>query len=181
MSVTITYFVHGTTTDNEQGLATGWNQGELSDLGKQQSKDLGKTVKNEKFDVVFCSDLKRAIDSATLSFQEQYEIIPDKRLREINYGDWNGTTGNNFKSDLMKYLNNSFPNGESYQDVALRIEDFLSFLKNNYNDKHVAIVAHHAPQLALDILLKGKTWQQAINEDWRNTKSWQPGWNYILK
>ena len=42
MSVKITYFVHGTTTDNEQDLATGWAPGELSELGKEQAKDLGE-------------------------------------------------------------------------------------------------------------------------------------------
>lgn len=181
MSVKITYFVHGTTTDNEQGLATGWNQGELSELGQQQSRELGEIVKDKKFDIVFSSDLKRAVDSAELAFQDKYGIIFDERLREINYGDWNGTPGKNFKSDLTKYLDDPFPGGESYSDVIKRIENFLDFLKSRYNGKHVAIVSHHAPQLALDILLNGKTWQQAIDEDWRNTKSWQPGWEYTLK
>jgi hypothetical protein len=33
----------------------------------------------------------------------------------------------------------------------------------------------------LDVLIKGKTWKQAIDEDWRKRKAWQPGWEYILK
>jgi len=33
MAAKITYFVHGTTTDNEQDLATGWLPGELSGCG----------------------------------------------------------------------------------------------------------------------------------------------------
>jgi len=28
--------------------------------------------------------------------------------------------------------------------------------------------------------LKNKTWEQAFAEDWRKTKSWQPGWEYTL-
>jgi len=44
MSVDITYFVHGTTTDNEQELATGWLPGELSETGRRQAKDLGDMV-----------------------------------------------------------------------------------------------------------------------------------------
>ncbi len=40
----ITYFVHGTTIDNETGLATGWAGGELSELGVKQAKDLGGLV-----------------------------------------------------------------------------------------------------------------------------------------
>ena len=58
--------------------------------------------------------------------------------------------------------------------------DFLSFLKQNYDGKHIAIVAHEGPQLALDVLLGGKTWPQAISENWRNTKAWKPGWDYSL-
>ncbi|OGN08568.1 MAG: hypothetical protein A2750_02080 [Candidatus Yanofskybacteria bacterium RIFCSPHIGHO2_01_FULL_45_42] len=74
-----------------------------------------------------------------------------------------------------------FPEGESYEDVKARIADFLKFLKQNYDGKSVAIVAHKAPQLALDVLLKGKTWEEAFAEDWRKTHSWQPGWEYILE
>jgi quercetin dioxygenase-like cupin family protein len=38
MSVKITYFVHGTTTDNEADLATGWLPGKLSEIGRQQAR-----------------------------------------------------------------------------------------------------------------------------------------------
>jgi len=42
-------------------------------------------------------------------------------------------------------------------------------------------VSHQAPNLALNVLLKEKTWEQAIAEDWRHTKEWQPGWEYEVK
>ncbi len=32
MSVQITYFVHGTTKDNEDGISSGWSDVELSEL-----------------------------------------------------------------------------------------------------------------------------------------------------
>ena len=178
MSVHITYFVHGTTTDNEEGRATGWLPGELSEKGIQQAKELGKLVADITFDAVFCSDLKRAVDSAELGFGDKYKIIQDERLRECNYGDLNG--GEDFKERLKEYIEKPFPNGESYKDAERRISDFLAFLKTNYGGQHIAIVAHQAPQLALDVLLKGKTWEQAIDEDWRNTKAWQPGWEYVV-
>jgi len=65
--------------------------------------------------------------------------------------------------------------------VQERMANFLEFLKQNYNGKSVAIVAHQAPQLALDVLLKGKTWGQAFVEDWRNNRAWQPEWDYLLE
>lgn len=176
--VKITYFVHGTTTDNEEEKATGWNQGKLSKLGIEQTKELGKLVGDKSFDVVFCSDLNRAVDSANLGFKDKYEIIQDKRLRECNYGDWNGK-----KKDweIIDYVEERYPNGENYKDVEKRIVEFLNYLSENFNGKHIAIVAHQAPQLALDVLLKGKTWKEAIKEDWREKKAWQPGWEYELK
>lgn len=181
MTVKITYFVHGTTTDNEQDLATGWAPGELSELGIKQSKELPKQIGKKEFDVIFCSDLKRAVDSAEISFKDKYKIIQDKRLRECNYGDFTRKPAKEFKDNMLYYVKNNFPNGESYRDVEKRIEDFLKFLKQNYSGKHIAIVAHQAPQLALDVLLKGKSWEQAIDEDWRKKKAWKPGWEYILE
>ena len=131
--------------------------------------------------MVFCSDLKRAHESAKLTWESIYQIIPDSRLRECNYGDYNAKSSEMVEPMQEKMITERFPNGESYEDVKTRIADFLEFLKKNYDDKHVAIVAHKAPQLALDVLLKGKTWEQAFAEDWRKTHAWQPGWEYILK
>ncbi|MCK9580542.1 MAG: histidine phosphatase family protein [Methanoregula sp.] len=181
MSIKITYFVHGTTTDNEHDLATGWAPGVLSELGKQQAKDLGQLVADKKFDVVFCSDLQRSIDSAELGFGDKYKIIHDKRLREANYGNHTQKEAKVFKNNMNDFIDTPFPDGESYKDVEKRIGEFCEYLKTNYNGKHIAIVAHQAPQLALDIILRGKTWKQAIEEDWRHTKSWQPGWEYEIK
>jgi broad specificity phosphatase PhoE len=180
--IKMTYFVHGTTTDNEQHISSGWKDVELSDLGIKQSVNLKDKTKDQKFDVVFCSDLRRANNSAKLAWDGMYTIIPDARLRECNYGKLNGASSTIVEPmQEEECITNRFPEGESYEDVKARIADFLEFLKTNYDGKSVAIVAHKAPQLSLDVLLKGKTWKQALAEDWRKTKAWQPGWKYELK
>lgn len=178
MAVEITYFVHSTTTDNEQDLATGWLPGELSIAGQEQAKRLGELVADIRFDAVFCSDLQRAIDSAELGFGNAYEIIQDERLRECDYGDLNGTPASRFKERLEDFVDTPFPNGESYKDVEQRLARYVDFLRKNYSGKNIAIIAHQGPQLALEVLLGGRTWQQAIQEDWRKKKAWQPGWKY---
>lgn len=53
MSIKITYFVHGTTTDNEREISSGWSDVELSELGIKQSIDLRDQTKDKAFDVVF--------------------------------------------------------------------------------------------------------------------------------
>lgn len=182
MAVKITYFVHGTTTDNEKEISSGWKDVELSELGVKQSVDLKEQAKDKKFDVVFCSDLQRAHNSAKLAWDGMYPIIPDARLQECNYGKLNGASSAIVEPMQEKEcIANRFPEGESYEDVKARIADFLEFLKKDYDGKNVAIVAHKAPQLSLDVLLKGKTWKQALAEDWRKTKARKPGWEYELK
>lgn len=47
--VKITYFAHGTTTDNHAGIATGWLPGKLSELGVEQTKKLLKQVEDKSF------------------------------------------------------------------------------------------------------------------------------------
>ena len=180
MVIKITYFVHGTTTDNEKDISSGWYDVELSELGIKQSIELKNQIKDKKFDVVFCSDLKRAVESAKLTFGKKTPIVIDKRLRECNYGKFNAKPSKIVEPMQEEAITQRFPDGESYEDVKNRIENFLKFLKRSYNNKSVAIVAHKAPQLALDVLLNKKTWEQAFAEDWRKRKAWKPGWDYIL-
>ena len=180
MAVKITYFVHGTTTDNETGISSGWKDVGLSELGMRQSLELREKIKDKKFAAVFSSDLKRAVDSAKTVFDNFPLVISDTRLRECNYGKYNGGPSSIVEPLYEKHTTEKFPEGESLQDVEVRMSNFLKFLKANYHGKSVAIVSHKAPQLALDVLLKNKTWQQAFVEDWRKTKSWRPGWEYVL-
>ncbi|OGH73019.1 MAG: hypothetical protein A2921_00695 [Candidatus Magasanikbacteria bacterium RIFCSPLOWO2_01_FULL_43_20b] len=230
MGVKITYFVHGTTTDNEREISSGWGDAELSELGVRQAIELvnylkptcldavrgaseacdqavrGSTAREQtseatkkcakhggfNFDVVFCSDLKRAAHSAELAFEGVAMIIEDARLRECNYGTFNGKSSLIVEPMCETKISKQFPEGESYEDVKRRMADFLEFLNKNYDGKHVAIVSHKAPQLALDVLLKNKEWKQAFACDWRKTKrparhanvvvagGWKPGWEYTL-
>jgi len=179
MSVKITYFVHGTTTDNKAHLSTGWTPGELTELGIEQSKALKDQVDLNQFDLVISSDLKRAIDSANYAFEDKKEILHDARIRECNYGDLNQKPAEQVKYE--NHIEEPFPNGESLKDVEARIKDFCNYLLENFDGKHIALMAHKAPQFAFQVLTQGKTWEQAIEEDWRKTKSWQPGWEYIVK
>jgi broad specificity phosphatase PhoE len=181
MYTKITYFVHGTTIDNERAISSGWYDVDLSERGIQQAKELGELTKDKHFDVVYCSDLKRAFDSASLAWGNKYKIIIDKRLRECNYGDYNGHSADLVESLQERALTEPFPNGESYSMVKERLASFLEDVNRDYRDRHVAIIAHKAPQLAMDVLLKNLTWEQAFAEDWRKKKLWQPGWDYQMR
>ena len=125
MAVKITYFVHGTSTDNEKRLASGWHDAGLAESGIRQATELKDKIKSREFDVVFCSDLRRAIDSAKLIFEGTVPIIPDERLRECNYGKYNAQSSEIIEPMQGKYITERFPEGESYEDVKDRISVFL--------------------------------------------------------
>lgn len=178
MAVKIIYFVHGTTTDNLEHKSTGWIPGELSEKGIEQSIVLKNQINMDEIDLVISSDLKRAIDSANYTFEGIKEILHDERIRECNYGDLNGQD-----TTLVKYeehITIPFPNGESLKDVENRVRSLCNELLEKYDGKTIAFVAHKAPQLALEVMTKNITWEEAIDKDWRKTKSWQPGWIYEI-
>lgn len=66
MTIKITYFAHWTTIDNDRQISSGWFDVELSELGVRQSIELKDQVKDEIFDVVFCSDVRRVAHSASM-------------------------------------------------------------------------------------------------------------------
>jgi broad specificity phosphatase PhoE len=178
MTVQITLFVHSTTTDNENNRATGHAPGKLSETGLKQAKELEEKVSDRDFDKVFCSDLHRAVKTTDIAFGDKYDVAQDQRLRECDYGEM---TQEKADWEIENYVEKSYPGGESYRDVENRISDFLERLEEEHEDEHIAIVSHQAPQLALEVLTEGKTWKEAIDEDWRETGKWQPGWNYTVE
>lgn len=175
MKTNLIYFVHGTTYDNASKKCSGWKQVELNKLGKEQAANLGKVNSNIKFDVIFTSDLVRAIDSANIAFSN-VKKVQDKRLRECNYGDLDGKD-----KQLIIYeehIDIPFPNGESLKDVEVRIQSFINDVLKEYKGKTIGIVAHRAPQLALEVITKNISWEEANKNDWQKTGNWQPGWKY---
>lgn len=177
MKTKLKYFVHGTTYDNASKKCSGWKQVELNELGKEQAANLGKVNSDIKFDVIFTSDLVRAIESANIAFSNALKI-QDKRLRECNYGDLDGED-----KHLIVYENHidePFLNGESLKDVEKRIRSFIDDVLKEYKGKTIGIVAHRAPQLAFEVITKNISWEKANACDWRKTGDWQPGWWYDI-
>lgn len=171
---------HATTTDNEEGKASGWNDVELSKAGMQQAKELGKRRKLKDFDVVFVSDLKRSFDTAILAFgKNTRKIHQDWRLRECDYGDMMGGSKAAMDKDRLKRITEPYPNGESFEVANRRMVNFLKELAQNKDYKNVMIIGHRATHYGLETFIAGKSLDQCIRESL--TWKWQPGWKYELK
>ena len=179
--IQLTYFVHGTSIHNEKNIVAGWEGSKLSKLGEIQAKKLGRLTYYKNFKIVFSSDLKRAFDTALIAFSNKYEIVQDKRLREINVGAYTNSKVSDFKKIMRNHINKPFPTGESYKNVEQRISSFIEFLKQNYQNSDIAVVSHNAPQLAFEVLINHNSWIEAFDNDWRNFGAWKPGWDYYIR
>lgn len=173
----ITYFVHGTSLDNDAHISSGWNDCSLSKRGIEETKIAASRLLAKSFDIVICSDLLRARQSADILFPNT-KIIYDSRLRECNYGVFNGTEHKNI--NYIDHINEPFLKGESLKDVENRIRNLINEIKVKYPNKRIALVSHRAPQLAFEVITNHRSWLETIENDWRLIGSWQLGWVYDL-
>jgi len=172
----IYFAAHSTTTDNEAKLSSGWKDVGLSELGIQQSKEMGDRFKDIKIDLICCSDLKRAVDTVKIAFGDKYLLIVDQRLRELNYGDLNGKPSEIVEPMKIEHIKEPYPNGESYEQAMGRTQNFYRELKEKYPDKTVLVVGHRATQYGLDTLVGGKTVGECLSVPFK----WQPYWEYNI-
>jgi 2,3-bisphosphoglycerate-dependent phosphoglycerate mutase len=175
--VTIFFESHGTTFDNENKVASGWQDVRLSPKGNEEAKNLGERYAGQHLDAVFSSDLRRANQTATIAFSFDPKLIfADWRLRECDYGDYTGAPKQRVEAMKAAHLQEPFPNGESYQQCIDRMGSFLADLKARWDGKTVMIIGHRATQYGLEHFLNNKTLEQCVSEPW----SWKPGWTYQL-
>lgn len=133
---------HGETTYNVEDRICGISNVELTNLGRKQAKEAHMKLKDISFDKVYVSPLKRAIDTALLLTDNQYELIIDQRIEEINFGVFEGMPRETKEFQETKYnLGIHYKNGESFLEVVHRVYSFLDELKStSYNN--VLVVCH---------------------------------------
>jgi len=170
------YFAtHATSKDNEAEISPEKIVGKSAET-IQQAKEVGERFSDIKIDLICCSDLKRAVDTVKIAFGEKIPVIIDKRLREVNYGDFNGKPSKIVSPMKKEKTKEPFLNGESYEQAMERVHDFYHELKKNHPGKTVLIVGHRVTQYGLDTLVGGKTLEECLNKQFK----WQPYWEYEL-
>jgi len=177
MSIGLIYETHAITTDNERGIATGWRPGELSRAGRRAAKELGTRRQTDGTEIVFVSDLRRAVETAVIAFAgSSIPIISDARLRECDYGQLNGMRRSRLDAERAHHLVEPWPGGESYMDVVHRTAAFLEELAIEQDPGRVLVIAHSANHWAIEHLLLGKDLGALVEAG----MAWQPGWEYHL-
>lgn len=176
MAVSIVYETHSITTDNEAGIATGWLPGMLSDAGRDAARELGERRRRDGIDVVYVSDLRRALDTVRIAFDgSAIPVAVDARLRECNYGRMNGMPAATLQRERAGRVEVPWPEGESYRDVVARTQALLDELRRSHDGARVLIVAHSANRWALQHLLDQRPLPELVVAEFE----WQPGWEFV--
>ena len=177
MAVELVYETHAITIDNEAGVATGWLPGRLSERGHDAALELGRRRRDDGLAAVYVSDLARAVETVGIAFEgSPLPVIRDARLRECNYGRFNGMPRRQLEAERARHVVEPWPGGESYLDVVDRTQAFLADLVAARDGTRVLVVAHSANQWALDHLLVGADLAAIVAAG----MAWQPGWEYLV-
>jgi broad specificity phosphatase PhoE len=177
VAVAIVFETHSLTTDNEAGVATGWLDGQLSERGKVVAAELGRRRRHDGIAAVFASDLGRAVETVEVAFGGSgIPVHLDARLRECDYGVWNGMPVAHLERERVVRISRPFPGGESYLQVVGRVAGFLEELARGWDGARVLLVGHTATRWALDHLLAGAALPELVVAPF----GWQAGWTYAL-
>jgi 2,3-bisphosphoglycerate-dependent phosphoglycerate mutase len=178
MAIEIVYETHSTTEDNQNGIATGWLPGRLSDTGRADAAMLGQRRLDDGLAAIFVSDLQRAIETVEVAFAgAAIPVLKDWRLRECDYGELNGSAAPEVHRDRRKYLDLPYPGGESWRQATNRVGRFLSDLPLRWEGQRILVVGHMATRWGLDRFLGGEELEEVITAD----LAWQKGWEYRLE
>jgi broad specificity phosphatase PhoE len=143
---------HGETDLNKQGIIQGRGiDSDLNDTGRAQAAAFYAKYKDVPFDKVYTSALKRTHQTVKgfLDAGLTWEIHPE--IDELAWGEWEGKQTNEhaigaFKDITEKWQAGNydarFAGGESPNDVAERLEQFIELMKSRTDEKLVLVCMH---------------------------------------
>ena len=150
---------HGETKWNIEGRTQGQGDSALSDKGKLQAHKLGNHLKNLHIDFIYSSELGRTIEtSEIISGLVGKEVTYDKRLREINFGKWEGLSIDEIKTnyeDIYTVWRNRpheaiIPDAENLVLLKERMLECILDLNKKHKDANILIISH---SMSIKVLL----------------------------
>jgi len=142
---------HGETDYNKKQLLQGQKESVLTQLGINQAEKLSNRLKTENIDIIYTSDLIRALHTAEIVAKyHKVKIIQAKELRERDVGPYAGT-----KVGTMDF-DNPPANVETYEQMIIRSKTILDKIYQKHKNNTVLIVAHGGINKALTSVILNK-------------------------
>jgi broad specificity phosphatase PhoE len=152
---------HGITEYNTQGRFLSRTDLPLSDEGRRQCAVLAERLHEYRFTHRFSSPMRRCIETCEI-VAPNLSIEIDARLREIDFGEWEGHSlewieendGRGLAKRRADPVHFRPPGGESFEDVALRLQPFSERLASLRGDGDLLVVGHRGTLGVLERLLR---------------------------
>ena len=142
---------HGYSESNEKDLFVGHGNVDLTERGRLQAQLTANYLKSIKIDVIYSSDLDRAVQTAEpTSKSKNLPIITSKNLREIYAGEWEFVSyeeiGKKYSEAWSLWSNDIYnaycTGGETILELQDRIYKELERLCKINDGKTVLAVSH---------------------------------------
>jgi len=167
---------HAETYGNVEGRFCGHSETDLTPRGIAQARALGLRLRGQQFDVAASSDLSRAILTARHALEHHpgpLEPLPDPRLREMHYGEWEGQPASEIAKTQADLLRDFFtgrrhaaPGGETTAQLRERTAAAIRELVDRFQGGRLLVVSHGNAIAALLAELLGvpleRTWAFAV-------------------
>jgi probable phosphoglycerate mutase len=124
---------------------------ELTHIGLEQAEKVAQAVADLNPEVIISSPLRRTTQTAeALSRLTGLPIIFEEAWIECSFGVWDGLSIDEVKekypADYQEWLSSTAfapPEGESYDDVAQRVESALEKIASEFPGQRVAVITHN--------------------------------------
>ncbi len=133
------------------GKLAGWTpEVHLNEEGRAQAEALGKRLADVPLKHLYASPLERTMETAEAIRQHhpKLEIIQNRELGEVRYGDWEGMEINALRGRKMWQTVQEtpsrayFPNGETMRGVQTRAVNEIERLADLHPRDLVVVVSH---------------------------------------
>ncbi len=141
---------HGESEWNRDGLIQGFQDCDLSDLGREQSDRLRQRLDLEQIDVAYASTATRAMDTAKIAFGHRMDIEARPDLREMNLGAWEGVSAADLKQRLPRETELWFrqpsrvriDGAETLRAFRTRVAREIHRIRSRHPDAGIVIFTH---------------------------------------
>lgn len=142
---------HGEIDLNKDGKYSGRINVSLNSTGITQAKQLAEKANDFNVDVIYCSPLKRTMETAKfVKSKHNCEMIIDNHFIERSVGVYEGLTKKEaknkypdlYKQNITRIFNQAPPNGETIDEVIERVFIGLDKIKKQNRYSNIIIITH---------------------------------------
>lgn len=143
---------HGKTDWNETGRCQGVSDVPLNPAGIEQAEKLAFSLKDEKIDRIYSSDLMRAHTTAEkIAAYHSIDIDIRDDLREMDQGVFEGLDFSSIRekySDVLEHWREDpetlqLPGGEALSGVQQRALKAIADIKSRFGSQNTVVVSHN--------------------------------------